>query len=114
MHITRLPNAHTHKRVYDLLFVQQQVSIAVAIIIRVTYKNIRNPNKFVKTYKWTTQILQRLSQTFYTVTKRQFCLPLKPNGSQILKKPHKAHNKLGILLCAVYEHSLYAAKNSVL
>ena len=44
-------------RVYDLLFVQQHVSTAVAIIIRVTYKNIMDQNKFVKLYKWTIQVL---------------------------------------------------------
>ena len=74
---------------YDLLFVQQHVSTTVAIIIRVTYKNIRDPNKFVRKYKWTIHVLQRLSQTYYTVTKRQFCLPIKSNESQILKKTTK-------------------------
>ena len=36
--------------VYHLLFGHQHVLIAVAII-KVTYKNIREPNKFVKIYK---------------------------------------------------------------
>jgi len=37
--------------VYHLLFVHSHVSIAVAIIFRVAYKNIRNENKFIKKYK---------------------------------------------------------------
>jgi hypothetical protein len=51
-------------------FVHQHVSIAV-MIIRVTEKNIRNPNKFV-----TIQFLQIISQT-YLVTDWQFYHPLK-------------------------------------
>jgi len=34
--------------VYHLLFVQHGISISVVFIIWVTYKNIRNPNKFIK------------------------------------------------------------------
>jgi len=37
--------------VYHLLFGHQHVLLAVAIIIKETYKNIRNPNKLVKLYK---------------------------------------------------------------
>ena len=42
-------NKYTYLRcVYRLLFVHQHVSIVVTIIIRVAYKNIRNPKKMLK------------------------------------------------------------------
>jgi len=46
--------------------------MAVAIIIRVAHKNIRNPTNPLKCIKSTTQFLQRMPQTYYTVTRRQF------------------------------------------
>jgi hypothetical protein len=51
IHIIKPTNAHTQDVFYHLLFVHQHVSITVAIIIGVIYRNVRNPNKYVKLYK---------------------------------------------------------------
>jgi len=49
---------HINKMCLSLIIRLSHVSIAVATIIRVTYKNIRNSKKFVSICKWTTYSLQ--------------------------------------------------------
>lgn len=54
--------------VYHLSFCQQHVLFAVAIIINVTCRNNKNPNKFFKfTGETNTRCLQRMSQTYQSL-----------------------------------------------
>jgi len=38
----------TNKRIYDVLFVHRRISIAFAVVMRVTYKIARSPKKLLK------------------------------------------------------------------